>query len=153
MTDKRIAIMDEAGEIIRFDLVVDPDYAPDEPWCEAADDWTVGGVVTGSVYSAPPTQPAPVPASISRRQLLLGLTGLSLITGEEALAAAQTGAVPAAIDVFFGNLPPDQELAARITWASMSICEREHPLVAALAAANNLSTEDIDDAFRAWSQL
>lgn len=98
-----------------------------------------------------PSEPVPVPASISRRQLLLGLVGLELITGEEALAAAQTGAVPAAIDAYFGNLPPDQELAARITWASMTVCERNHPLVGALAEANQLSSEQIDDAFRAWA--
>jgi len=93
-------------------------------------------------------QPAPVPASVSRRQLLLALTQMQLITGEEALAAATTGAVPAAVQAVFDNMEPADKLAAQITWASMSVAERDNPLVAALAAANGMTSAEVDDFFR-----
>lgn len=107
----------------------------------------------GGELVPPASEPevAPVPDSVTRRQMLLGLVAMEMITPEEALAAAQTGAVPAAIDAIFATLSPEDALAARIAWASMSICERDHPLVAAIAAANDLSGQDIDDAFRAWA--
>lgn len=92
--------------------------------------------------------PTPVPTSISRRQLILALATMELISGEEALAAAKTGDVPSAVQATFENLPPSEKLAAEVTWATMSIAERGHPLVAMLAAANSLSESDIDDFFR-----
>lgn len=92
--------------------------------------------------------PVPVPATITRRQLILALATMALITGEEALAAARTGAVPAAVQAAFDNLSPSDKLAAEITWATMSIAERDHPLVALLAAANDMSSGDVDDFFR-----
>lgn len=95
----------------------------------------------------------PVPASVSRRQLLLALTQMGLITGDEALAAAQTGAVPAAVHGVFDNMQPSDKLDAQITWASMSVAERDHPLVAALASANEMSSDDIDDFFRLAGSL
>jgi hypothetical protein len=95
----------------------------------------------------------PVPASISRRQLLLALAQMGLISGEEALAAAQTGAVPAAVQAVFDNMQPADKLSAQITWASMSVAERDHPLVLALAQANDMSAGEIDDFFRLAASL
>lgn len=95
-----------------------------------------------------PTPPQPVPASITRRQLILALTTMELITGEEALAAARSGEVPAAVQAAFDNLAPADKLAAEITWATMSVAERDHPLVALLAVANSMSETDVDDFFR-----
>lgn len=97
--------------------------------------------------------PEPVPSSISRRQLLLALTQMEMIDGEEALAAAQTGAVPAAVQAVFDNMQPADKLAAQITWASMSVAERDNPLVAALAQANDMSSDEIDDFFRLAASL
>lgn len=94
------------------------------------------------------TRPAAVPESISRRQLILALVAMELITPEEALAAARTGDVPAAVQATFDNLLPADKLAAEVTWATMSVAERAHPLVALLAAANDMSDGDVDDFFR-----
>jgi hypothetical protein len=105
--------------------------------------------------AAPPPPPAApvVPASISRRQLLLAMAGAGLITGPEALAAATTGAVPAAIDAVFARLPAAEALAARITWATMSVAEREHPLIGALVAANLATVAQVDALFIAGAAL
>ncbi|HRA69196.1 MAG TPA: hypothetical protein PL187_24430 [Caldilinea sp.] len=120
--------------------------AADPHTAEELDEIELQRVVDQSIQS-------PVPASVSRRQLILGLAGLGMITGEDALAAAQTGAVPVGIDAYFSMLPDDQALAARITWASMTEARRDHPLIAALALANGLSSVEIDDAFRAWALI
>ena len=90
---------------------------------------------------------------ISRRQLLLGLASQGLITGEEALAAAQSGAVPAAVEAIFAQLPADQQLGARITWASMSQAERHNPLVDMMAVANSIPSDTLDALWRGWAAL
>lgn len=96
----------------------------------------------------PPEPPAPaVPASISRRQLLLALAGAGLISPEEALAAATAGAVPAAIDQVFAQLPAPEALAARITWATMTVAERTHPLVMSLIGSGLATEAQVDALF------
>jgi hypothetical protein len=115
-----------------------------------------GWLWDGSTFTAPPPAqpPAPVvPASITRRQLLLALAGAGLITAPEALAAATTGAVPASIDAVFAELPAGQALAARITWATMGVAEREHPLIGALVAAELATAAEVDALFIAGGAL
>lgn len=107
---------------------------------------TVQDMTPADIASLPPPAPPPVP-DITRRQLLLALVAAGLITGEEALAAATTGAVPAAIDAVFAALPEADALAARITWATMSVVERAHPLIAALIAAEVATPEQVDALF------
>jgi hypothetical protein len=97
--------------------------------------------------------PPPVPAAISRRQLLIALAQAKWITEAEALAAAKTGELPAAIDAVFGALPEDQALAARITWATMTQVERSHPLVQALIDAKLATAEQVDALFKAAAEL
>jgi hypothetical protein len=92
--------------------------------------------------------PAPPPVSISRRQLLIALAAAGFISSEEALAAAQTGAAPAAIGAIFDLLPAEQALAARITWATMTEVYREDPLITAIVAAGVASAEQVDELFR-----
>lgn len=103
-------------------------------------------------YTPPPAPPT-VPRAISRRQLLLALRAAGRITSAEALAAATTGAVPAAIDVVFDGLPEADALAARITWATMSIAEREHPLIAALITAGLATSAEVDAMFFAGAGM
>lgn len=108
--------------------------------------WTWDGAIFAPP-SPPPPPAAVVPGSITRRQLLLALVGAGLITEAEALAAATTGAVPAAIDAVFAQLPPADALAARITWATMGVAEREHPLIEALIAAGMATSTEVDALF------
>jgi hypothetical protein len=97
--------------------------------------------------------PPPVPSTISRRQLLIALAQAGLISEAEALAAAKTGEVPAAIDAVFGALPKEQALAARITWATMTVVERDHPLIQAVIDAKLATAEQVDALFRAAAEL
>jgi hypothetical protein len=97
--------------------------------------------------------PPPVPAAISRRQLLIALAQAKLITEAEALTAAKTGEVPAVIDKVFAALPEDQALAARITWATMTVVEHDHPLIQAVIRAKIATPEQIDALFRAAATL
>jgi hypothetical protein len=122
----------------------------------APDGVDAGWSYDGDAFAAPAPSvpaPAPVPASITRRQLLLALTAAGLMTGEEALAAAMTGAVPASIDAVFAALPAADALAARITWATMAIAERDHPLIAALVAADLATEAALDALFVAAAAL
>lgn len=101
--------------------------------------------------AAPP--PAPVPKSITRRQLILALLAGGFITSAEALAAAQSGTAPAFIAAQFNALPEPQKTAAFITWATMSVCERSDPLLAAVAATRGLTDAELDDYFRMAAAL
>lgn len=109
-----------------------------------------GWLWDGEAFAPPPPPEPPVPvvpASITRRQLLLALAGAGLITAEEALAAATTGAVPAMIDAVFAGLPDAEALGARITWATMSVAERDHPLIGALIVAELATAGEVDALF------
>jgi hypothetical protein len=99
-------------------------------------------------YVLPPPAPPLAPDVISRRQLLIALAATGFTTAEEALAAAQTGAVPTAIAAIFDLLRAEQAPAARITWATMTEVYREDPLMAAIVVAGVASTEQEDELFR-----
>lgn len=99
-------------------------------------------------YVPPPPLPPPVPDVISRRQLLIALAAAGFLSAEEALAAAQTGAVPSAIGAIFDLLSAEQALAARITWATMTEVYREDPLIGAIVAAGVTTAEQVDELFR-----
>lgn len=140
---------DDNGNIIR---VSDGAFVPADPDNR---DYAalMAAVVDGAVIEPWEPEPEPVPAEISPSQLFIGLVAAGMITEDEAMAAAKSGTVPPAIDALFSELPASDALAARVRWARMTTVERDNPLVAALGAANGLSDQDIDDAFRAWSKL
>jgi hypothetical protein len=106
-----------------------------------------------AVIAAHDATKSKVPQTVSRRQMLLGLALAGYITSDEAVAAASTGAVPAAVQSFFSTLPAEQQPAAKITWAAMSECQRDNALVTGLAAAHNLTPAQTDDLFRSWANL
>ena len=118
----------------------------------------VKGMLDGGGYVIAPYAPPvpPVPQSVTRRQMLIGLVQAGYITAAEGIAAAQTVVVPAAVQAVFNTLP-DQAAkdAATITWASMSECLRSNSLVAALAAAQNppLTSQQVDALFQSWVNL
>ena len=113
----------------------------------------IGGGWDGAAFLPPAPGPEPVPDVISRRQLLIALAAAGFISAEEALAAAQTGAVPAAIAGIFDLLPVEQALAARITWATMTEVYREDPLIGAIVAAGVATAEQVDALFRAAARV
>lgn len=121
------------------------------------EDGHIGDSWNGSTFTSndPPAPPVPVtvPASITRRQLIMALLDGGFITEAEAIAAAQTGAVPAFVMAYFNQLPDHEKTDATITWATMSMCLRADPLLLAVAAAGNLTSEQLDDYFRVAAAL
>lgn len=112
------------------------------------------GSIEDWVPPPPPAQPpAPVPASISRLQLILGMTAAGLITPAEGVAAASGTAIPASVEAVFAGLPATEATAARIRWFAMTEVERANPLVAAVAIAAGKSAAEMDQFFRDWRRL
>jgi hypothetical protein len=101
----------------------------------------------------PPPVVEPVPFSISRLQLILGMTQAGLISASEGVAAAAGMAIPAAVEAVFATLPNGQGTTARIRWNAMTDVERANPLVAAVAAAAGKTSAEMDQYFRDWSAL
>jgi hypothetical protein len=145
--------------------VVEPDTALVLNIIEAAQDFVLegatlvmddGSAVIGSTWDGAvflPPAPVPestpaVPATISFRQLILGLLGSGFLTAEQALAAAETRARPPQLEAIIATLPEDAALAARITWATMSEARRTDPLFAALIAAGHATGEQVDQLFQ-----
>ena len=96
----------------------------------------------------PPPAPAPpAPIILTNRQLFAALALTGFITEAEALAAGRTGEVPTAIDDVFGELPDHEAFLARLTWATMREVTRDHPLIAAMIAANLATAEQVDAIF------
>lgn len=99
-------------------------------------------------------EPANVPLpALSRRQLLLGMAQAGLITMEEAIAAAQVGQVPNAIEAIFVTLVEPDQSAARVTWAAMSQAVRSDPLVDMLAAGRGIDPKTLDDLWVKWGYI
>lgn len=144
----KIAILNEADGIIRFEDIVAEGYVPNEPWAQAEDGWQVGGTVAEGEYTAPPEPPPVVPASVTRRQILTGLALVGWITEQEALDALATGARPVAVDAVIGQLPEADRFAATMKWIGFQTAYRDDAMVAALATAAGKTEQDVDDFFR-----
>jgi hypothetical protein len=99
------------------------------------------------------TPPAPIPTAVSRRQLLLGLVAGGWITEDEAVAAATTGAVPAALQAVIDTLPEADRIPARITWAAMTTAYRSDALWTAIIASGTATAANIDTLFDMASQM
>jgi hypothetical protein len=94
-----------------------------------------------------------VPTSITRRQMILALFTYGMITGPEAVAAAKSGDLPAFVANYFNQLPEADRVAAEVTWASMSTCERNNPILLAMAQITGLTPAQMDQYFIQASQL
>ena len=86
-------------------------------------------------------------AKLTNRQLFAALAFAGFITEAEALAAGRTGAVPAAVDDVFAELPEQDAFLARLTWATMREVTRDHQLIGAMIAANLATAEQVDAIF------
>jgi len=107
----------------------------------------------GTAFSPPLSEPPPVPAAITRLQLILGMTDAGLITPAEGVAAAAGNAIPSVVESVFASLPAAQATSARIRWSAMTEVERLNPLVAAVASAAGKTDAEMDQFFRDWSLL
>lgn len=106
-----------------------------------------------TINDAPPEPTLITITQITRRQMILMLVQLGLITSEEALAAATNGTMPAIVSDFVSALPLEQRVPAEITWASMSVCMRDDPMLTALAVSSGLTEEQTDGYFNMAAAL
>lgn len=129
---------------------IDPAHtlvADDNGWSGRADALPPG--VTPAAYEPPPE---PVPATITPRQLILGLLSDGHITEAEAEAWTQ-GTLPAAVETVLATLPATEAVVARISLRTMREVRRDDPLTATIAAHAGIDDAGVDDAFRRWAAL
>lgn len=120
---------------------------PDDPDNRDRAEIDARGIVIGEYVPPPP----PVPESVSDRQFFQALALGGMISEAEALAAVQTGALPAPIAAIVDAMP--DQFAARMLLSGATTFERRHPLTDALAAALGYSPAQTDDLFRAAAAL
>lgn len=130
------------GDRLRLDVDV-----PDTPEGHVRTGWTHDGEALQVVSELPP------PPTISRRQMLIVLNQAGLMTDEETTAAATTGAAPAVLETLIAGMTAPEQVAARVTWATMTQCEPDHPLAIALSAIEGLTTEQRHALFRAAASI
>ena len=129
---------------------IDPAHtlvADDSGWSGRADALPPG--VTPAPFVA---APAPVPAAITPRQLILGLLHDGHITATEA-DAWTLGTIPAGLETALATLPAAAAVDARISLRTMREARRHDPLTAAVAAGHGLDDAAVDDCFRRWAAL
>ncbi|MBW0159603.1 hypothetical protein [Sedimentimonas flavescens] len=114
--------------------------------------WATASLQSGiAPFSPPTTPPEPTPEEVraalpplTRRQVFIALHRLGLITAPEAVAAAATGAIPAALEPLFTALPEPDQTDARVTFAAFQMAYRLDPLTAMIASAASLTETEID---------
>ena len=94
-----------------------------------------------------------VPQTISDRQFFQQLAIAKVISQEEALAAVKTGDIPAALSGFIAALDDAARFNAEMLLSGATIFARNHPLTDAIAAAQGMKPEQVDDFFRAAAAL
>jgi hypothetical protein len=111
-------------------------------------DWlAAGGQI--AAYVAPP---APVPASITRRQCARELFNRQMITGDEMVAMTATGTPPASIEDMFALMPDNEQWIARSDFAADTYL-RDNPLLVFIMTASGSTSADIDGFFREAATL
>lgn len=128
------------GEVTRDadGLVVAPCQSADDPEFVAYVAWVNEGNAPTEVYDPPAPEPEPVPQSVTMRQARLALLSAGLLD---------------AIDAGIAAMPSPQREAAQIEWDYATDVQRDNPLVAGLAEAMGMTSEDIDGLFIAASQI
>ena len=94
-----------------------------------------------------------VPQTISDRQFFQQLAIAKVISQEEALAAVKTGDIPAALSGFIAALDDAARFNAEMLLSGATVFQRNHPLTDAIAAAQGMKPEQVDDFFRAAAAL
>lgn len=124
--------------------IIDHDELP------PADEWLWSD--EGPILAAPPA-PAPVPASISFSQLLIGLVSEGWITEDEGRAWRDRTGLPGVVNEVISTLPAAARFAAETRALAPSEVLRADPLVAAIGVKALKSPEDLDGFFRVYSAV
>lgn len=121
--------------------------------------WGEGGNVFGMYWDGnaivePDQEPEPIPDEISRRQFFQYLAVLEIISRQEALAALQSGVIPAPLQAIIDQLPTeDDQFEAQMFIIGAQNFHRLHPLSETVRLSLGWSVEQKDDFWRAASKL
>lgn len=127
--------------------IIGPEHEPE--WAAYQAWLTAGGVV-----NPVPVPPPVVPETISDRQFFQQAAIAGLITQAEALAAVQTGTIPAILlNIVNGMTDPAQKFAAEMLLAGAIEFHRSHPLTNAIGTALSWTPQQIDQFFIAAAAL
>lgn len=102
------------------------------------------------VHVEPEAPLEPVPVEISRRQFFQNLAVREIITRQEALAAIQTGAIPAALQAMVDDMDTeDDKFNAEMLIAGAQVFTRSNPLTEIVRVKIGWTSEQTDDFWRA----
>lgn len=125
---------------------------PDDVEAYGAEIYAAALAMGPTEYVAPPPAPAPVPASMTFAQLLIGLVTEQWIT--EAEGEAWLGNVlPTQVTALIDSLPVEHQFAAKARALRPSVILRADPLVTMMGAAANKTPEQLDEFFRMYSEV
>jgi hypothetical protein len=113
-------------------------------------------VMTAEEIAALQAQPSVRPPllPISDRQFFQQAALAGIITQAEALAAVQTGAIPAALQSIVDAIAdPQQKFAAQMILSGATTFERNHPLTQSIGLALGWTEDQIDQFFRSAAAL
>ena len=80
--------------------------------------------------------------------------GFALVKAfESCMAAIKTGDIPSALSGFIAALPDAARFNAEMLLSGATLFQRAHPLTDAIAAAQGMTPEHVDDFFRAAAAL
>ncbi|WP_018183984.1 hypothetical protein [Kaistia granuli] len=120
------------GVVTNVVLAGDGWVPPEGAAAVASETANIGDFYADGEFTPPPVPELPptTPSEVSRRQFFqaLAMPDYQLITEAEALAAVQTGAIPAAFEAFIEMLPIGQQFGARMLLAGAATFEFEHPI-------------------------
>ena len=94
-----------------------------------------------------------VPQTISDRQFFQQLAIAKVISQEEALAAVKTGDIPAALSGFIAALDDASRFNAEMLLSGATVFQRNHPLTNAVAMAQGMTADQVDEFFRQAAKL
>ena len=94
-----------------------------------------------------------VPQTISDRQFFQQLAIAKVISQEEALAAVKTGDIPSALSGFIAALPDAARFNAEMLLSGATVFQRNHPLTNAVAMAQGMTADQVDEFFRQAAKL
>lgn len=141
-----LALTDDTGHVI----IVEPGHSL----------WAAYSVRPDILPFVPEPVAAPEPEDLrahipplTRRQIFIALHRMGLISATEAVAAAATGAVPAALEPLFSALPEPEQTDARVTFAAFQLAYRLDPMTAMIAAAAGMSDAQIDTIWTGFAAI
>ena len=93
-----------------------------------------------------------VPRSISDRQFFQQLAIDGVISEDDALAS-NSGVIPPQMLAIIESMSADQKFSAKMVVSGATVYERNNAMTIAIGAAYGLTSEQIDDLFRAAVKL